>query len=471
MTSPSELLDRFDAALAETRSRQDEELVESPEEVISRFFEHLQGFVWIRRVVGGLFLCALVVMTGYFIWDVLPRHYTLHISGGDILSNRHRLVTVLRNEARRQGLNIVIQPISGTLANLEAVENRTVDVALIQGGLDMPLPNVRHVTSVQPEMVHLLVKPGIKSLTDLKGKRINVGGEKGGTQFIGEHFLSFSELAAEIDYHETFYSAEELTTLPDRKMPDAVVLISTLPSFLAEELIENRGYRLLEIPFPEALAMRYGWVAGATILAYTYGIQPPVPAVDTETLGINMFMVAHKDVPPKAILKLLDVLYSSGVSTALRHEFDPKTVTLPSGYPLSEGTESFLKRNDPLFSQENIEELQGYAGLLMGALTILMVVVRWLKGRSGDRGRIEQEFQGYIALVSDFNRVFPELLLQGESKTVLDALALRLLELRNAILQRTVAIKTLDPTLMAALTSCFETADSYIVEEVRTRRD
>lgn len=52
----------------------------------------------------------------------------------------------------------MVQPLSGSLAVLEAVNARTVDVALVQGGLDVPLPNVRHVTAVLPETVHMLAR-------------------------------------------------------------------------------------------------------------------------------------------------------------------------------------------------------------------------------------------------------------------------------------------------------------------------
>ena len=40
----------------------------------------------------------------------------------------------------------------------------TIDVAFIQGGLDVPQPNIQHVDRILPETLHLLIRGNIHSL-------------------------------------------------------------------------------------------------------------------------------------------------------------------------------------------------------------------------------------------------------------------------------------------------------------------
>ena len=41
-------------------------------------------------------------------------------------------------------------------------------------------------------------------------------------------------------------------------MPDAILLVSSVPSYLVEILVRKHHYQVMEIPFPESLALRHG---------------------------------------------------------------------------------------------------------------------------------------------------------------------------------------------------------------------
>ena len=448
----TELVKKLDNSLDALRRRQESGEDLDAEGLVDSLLERIQANTKLRSCFAVLAGLALLAAMAYFIWGLLPRSYNLSISGGDILSNRHQLAVALRDAGVKSGLHIAVQPISGTFAILEAVNERKVDVALIQGGLDVPLPNVRHVAMVMPETLHLLVRDNIKNLQDLRGKVINMGSAKGGTRVIGEQVLDFSELNLGVDYAPSTFSAEELLALPERRLPDAVLNISSVPSFVVEELVKLKGYHLLEIPFPKALAMRHGWVADSVLLPYTYKATPPVPAREITSLGVNLFMVCHKDVPPLAVLKLLDTLYSSAVGNSVRTEITPATITQPSGYPNADGTELFLKRNDPIFSEENLERLKALVGLLMSTLTFVLMAMRWLRGKGESRALVEEEFREYLELTArcqDFlaGDVSGQQPPESEQQEVL----WRMARLRAGVMERLAQIKTVEPHLLSAL--------------------
>ena len=460
----TDLLEKMDQATADLRLLQEEGGEINAEGFLEECLDRLRGYVWLRRVMAALVVLGLLAAMGYFLAGLWPRDHTLTISGGDILSNRHQLAMTLRKEGAKSGLHLIVRPMAGTFAILDAVNARAIDVAFIQGGLDAPLPNIRHVAGIIPETLHFLVRGDISSLMDLKGRTVNLGSSQSGTRIIGEQVLAFSELRLGVDYAPSAYSAEEMLAMPDAKLPDAVLNIATVPSFLAEELIKSRGFRLLEIPFPKALALRHGWVADTKILPYTYKTNPPVPDKEIQSLGVNLFLVAHKDVPDLAVLKLLDVLYSPGVRSVLRIHIDPDAINWPSGYPHSEGTERFLQRNEPLLSEENLDRFKAMFGLLMSGATFIMMGLRWLRGRGESRALVDREFRGYLRLAAHINEGLARMVdSQGMNREAICRLTRSLFLLRTALLERLAQVKTVNPDLVTPLLNGLDMAENALV--------
>ena len=166
-----------------------------------------------------------------------------------------------------------------------------------------------------------------------------------------------------------------------------------------DRLVRADGYDVLEIPFPESLALRYGWAANGQILGYTYNLDPPVPAKTISTVSVNTHLVAHAGTDPAAISKLLEVVYSPAVAAKLRLPFDEKSISIPSGYPLSPGTGVYLARNDSILTLETWNKLTSSFGLLMGFGGMFIVVLKWFRGAEPTPVYDDKEFHGYMAEV------------------------------------------------------------------------
>ncbi|WP_207458103.1 TAXI family TRAP transporter solute-binding subunit [Azospirillum sp. SYSU D00513] len=411
-----------------------------------------QGNELVRRCVGVLLIAALLGVSGYFVYDLMPRRYQLTITGGEILGNRHYLAKVLEEEAGEFGVALKIVPTRGSLEALEKLESGELDLALSQGGLEPTFENIVHAATIAPELIHFIVKPEIQGIQDLRGKVINLGGKSGGTRVVAQQILKMSELEEGVDYVETNFSAERIVTMRPEKLPDVVVNVSFQPSYLAEFLVQERGYRILEIPFPGPLALRLGWVADATILAYTYGVEPPVPEQDSRTIGVNLHLLANAGVPPRAVHALLDALYSPAVQSRLRMSFDEENIALPSGFPLSEGTTSFMARKEPFFSAEMMEDAQAGAGLLASLVSVLLIGVRWFRGKPIKEEFDDAEIKARIAAVAALEGELLELGRAGPvPRAELEALDRRLAALKTEALERIGALKLADPSLVPTL--------------------
>ncbi|HEY3448414.1 MAG TPA: TAXI family TRAP transporter solute-binding subunit [Myxococcales bacterium] len=351
------------------------------EKLLQRTLDFLQADRRIRVGLAVLLLGALGLVAGRSAYNLIPRHYTLTITGGDIVSNRHFLARILQAEAPRFGLTLIVEPVSSGSDALERVAQGKLDAAFVQGGTEQTYPNVDHVATVMPELVHLLVKPGLTGMGDLKGRSINMGLKGSPPRAIALTLLRFAGYAENIDYVETNFTAEQLLALPLKKMPDAILTVSSVPSYLVELLVKKHRYQVMEIPFPESLALRHGWAGNGTILAYTYDLSPVVPEKNIQTVAVNMHLVANSKADPKAVARLLEVLYSPSVENRLLQPIDPKRMMIPSGFPISAGVDTYLRRNDSFLTVELWKQAQGVFGLAMSFAGMALMVVRWLRGK------------------------------------------------------------------------------------------
>ena len=93
-------------------------------------------------------------------------------------------------------------------------------------------------------------------------------------------------------------------------LPDAIFHVDTLPSPMADELVRVAGYQIVPLPYATALhldnrrdhghadsQLENSRLESVTIPAYTYGINPPTPAANCETLGLRLLLIANKNTP------------------------------------------------------------------------------------------------------------------------------------------------------------------------------
>lgn len=419
-----------------------------PEDVIRRVLDTLYFDRRIRLAAGLVLLAALLAFAGTSIYRLVPRHYTLTVTGGDIVSNRHFLARILQGEAAKRDLTLVVEPVSTGLDMLERVSQGKLDAAFVQGGLEKAFPNVQHVATVMPELVHLLVKPGLRGMDDLKGRSVNMGAKNRAARTVALTLLRFAGYAENVDYVETNFTPEQLLALPLRKMPDAILTVSSVPSYLVEILVRKHRYQVVEIPFPESLALRHGWAANGTILAYTYDLAPPVPEKDIRTVAVNMHLVAHAKADPAALARLLEVMYSPAVGNRLLKPIDEARMMVPSGYPISAGVTEYLRRNDSVLTLETWKKLQGVLGLLVSLGGMGIVVVKWLRGAKGPVRYDDAELVGCLAEVVAIEKRALAMETAGAlAAEELAAMRRRLGELRISLLERYPQAKLQDPGL------------------------
>jgi TRAP-type uncharacterized transport system substrate-binding protein len=362
---------------------------------------------WVAPLVG---LGALGLAVYFYLGTPRQKSYQLKLSAGDALGARHQLAQLLKDEASAQGIHLELRETSGSEEALAQVNSHVLDLALVQGGLEeSAYPNVRQVATLHVELLHLLVKKELLEavsvhLSALEGKTVNLGAAGSGTHALASEVLSFAGLQPRIGAEKTGYIPTELTRRqmyaePDReRLPDAVFLVSSLPSNAARFLVQKRGYRLVPLPFGEAFALEplsaretaltqgeridKARTCATTIPAFTYSLDPAVPATALPTLGARLLLVAHKDVDREGIRRLVEATFAGQFAKLTRPPQDAKLMDVAPEYPWHDGTRLYQERNSPPLSGPLMDSAHKGFAILAAAVSGLFVLWQWAKQRS-----------------------------------------------------------------------------------------
>jgi TRAP-type uncharacterized transport system substrate-binding protein len=381
-------------------------------------------WVWVAPIAA---LSALALAFFFYYHSPRARHHGLSITAGSFQSTRHQLSQVLQRNVSGLGLELDPRETAGSEEALDLVNAHTLDLAFVQGGLRVDgRPNVRQVATLNMEPLHLLVKTELAEkvtahLTALDGKTVNLGAVGSGTHSLAIEVLRFAGLHPQEPgrsggYVGTAMSRHDFASIKDRTgWPDAIFLVSSLPSETAKVLVHEHDYRLVPLAFGEAFSLdalngtdsshghrrsmvEKGRIGATTIPAFVYQVEPPVPAVPLPALGTRLLLVAHRDVNVEAVRRLVDAVYSTEFASASRPPLDVKLLDLPPELPWHEGTRIYLERNTPVVSGVLMDSAHKGFAILAAAASGLFVLWQWLKQRNRflrDRG-----FNKYISEVT-----------------------------------------------------------------------
>ena len=252
----------------------------------------------------------------------------------------------------RDSLSLGVLESDGSMANLRALRDGDVDLALVQGGLSVYSNDIVALANIDREFAHIIVPVGssIETFRDLAGKRVYVGPEQSGSADLAKTAfgaLSFDPMPVLVNGP----SADAATAL-DSGSAEAALFVYRLRAPAMDELLATERYRL--VPIPEAAS-----IAGFTTGCYAdyiphsiYGPNhelPPMRIGALSTLAVNMVVAARQDAAPGTVRAVLDALYSRSFRrVASMPHLDEEYGRSVDELPLHAAAQRFYSRNDPV---------------------------------------------------------------------------------------------------------------------------
>ncbi len=422
-----------------------------------------RGGGWVALALG---LAAIAVAIAITVGTSRRPVYHATLTAGPLGTTRSLVARALVDAASAHGFDARLVETSATEDELERVNAGKVDFAMVAG--TYRIKNYRHVREVMPlhvEALHLLVKEELagavgSTLGGLRGRTVDLGPPGSTTAAMAGAVMAFAGLSTRDAGTGNAYNArhleqqevEDLLARGDRAaMPDAVFHLATLPSKIARWLVRSGHYRLVPLPFADAFRLNAlieegpgkgpaievdrGSVIDTVVPAYTYTMEPPLPAEPMHTLGSRLLLVANDRVPPGAVERMLDAVFSTRFAHVTYPPLDNSLLRLPPRLALHPGRVKYFENNLPILTNAKVDQINntlGILGALVGAGWFL-----WQWWRQQMQARRDLVFGSYMQQVAGIERQAAELELSSALRLdPLIDLQRELLRLRSEALDR-----------------------------------
>ena len=201
-----------------------------------------------------------------------------------------------------KGMNASAQATGASVANVNMLKDGSVDIAFIQNDIayyaangkemfkDNKVENIRGIAALYPETVQFVTTAdkGIKSIADLKGKKVAVGASGSGAeanarQILGAYGLTYDDI--DVQY---LSFGEAADALKDGNV-DVGVVVAGFPTAAIQDLAANKSAALVNIDAEHAdkLMKQYPYFTKITVPKGTY----PGQEEDVNTVAVKCVIV------------------------------------------------------------------------------------------------------------------------------------------------------------------------------------
>lgn len=201
-----------------------------------------------------------------------------------------------------QGMNASAQSTGASVANVNMLKDGSVDIAFIQNDIayyaaegkemfkDNKVESLRGLAALYPETIQFVTTQdkGIKSIADLKGKKVAVGASGSGAEANARQILNaYGITYDDIDVQYLSFG-EAASALKDGNV-DAGVVVAGFPTAAIQDLAANKSAQIVNIDpqVVEKLKAEYPYYTAMTIPAGTY----PGQDADVSTVAVKCVIV------------------------------------------------------------------------------------------------------------------------------------------------------------------------------------
>lgn len=217
----------------------------------------------------------------------------------------------------------IAEPTAGSVANVKYMKNKQIELALMQSDiawdafnginsfLNSPFKELRVIASLYSEKIQIAVRADstVKTLADLKGKKIAVGEKDSGSAAGVIQILNMAGLKAgedyELVYEKLFKSTESLAD----GYVDAVYYVGGVPADAFSRLSAKVPVRLISIPAEviKKIVKDFPYYSTETITANSYKGQNET----VNTLGFKALLTCTEAMPEEDVITMLTIIYNN----------------------------------------------------------------------------------------------------------------------------------------------------------------
>ncbi|MBQ6005564.1 MAG: TAXI family TRAP transporter solute-binding subunit [Selenomonadaceae bacterium] len=255
----------------------------------------------------------------------------INIATGGTAGTYYPIGGAIAEVLNKNGMNASAQSTGASVANINMLKDKQVELAIVQNdityyavnGEEMfkeggKIENLNGIASLYPETCQFIVREdsGIKSITDLKGKRVAVGAAGSGAEANARQILEAYGITYD-DVNEQFLSfAEGSYALKDGTV-DAAFVTAGYPTASVQDIASQNKIRLLPVGDEQIkkLSEKYPFYTKTTVPAGTYqGFDQEV-----QTVSVMAILVANDKIDAALGEKLTKAIFDNLDKIAAAH--------------------------------------------------------------------------------------------------------------------------------------------------------
>ncbi|MBP2294572.1 TAXI family TRAP transporter solute-binding subunit [Azospirillum rugosum] len=256
------------------------------------------------------------------------------------------------------GAKVTVQATKASVENLNLLQAGRGEIAFTLGdslsqawkgdeeaGFKSKLEKLRTIAAIYPNYIQIVASKdsGVKTLADLKGKRISVGAPKSGTELNARAIFGAAGLTYK-DFAKTEYLpfAESVDLIKNRQL-DATLISAGLGVAAIKDLATSQDITIVSVPADVVEKVGDPAYIAETIPANSYSGQ----AEAVPTAAVRNLLVTHSGVSDDAAYAMTKSLFENLDALAAAHvaakQIKLDASTLKSPVPLHPGAAKFYK--------------------------------------------------------------------------------------------------------------------------------
>ena len=272
---------------------------------------------------------------------------TLRIATGPSAGVYHAIGQGIAEVLRRKVPNaqVTVRMSDGGYQNASLLERGEVDLALTQN--DVAFHAVKtdrvlgarstHIAALclfyqEPVQIVVSRKANIKSIADLRGKKIALGLPQSGSRFSSEVLLAYFGLKP-TDYIPTYADIDAVRQLVDGSM-HAVITWRAIPTPALEDVFKSGQVALLSLDPASTRGLRIAnpFLVPFDIPAHVYANQDAI----VSTMSAKSMLVGRSDLPDGLVTQILEAIFGS-IPDLIAHHPRASEIKLASAWKLDDG--------------------------------------------------------------------------------------------------------------------------------------
>lgn len=334
-------------------------------------------------------LSFLLLFAGLFavLWVLIPPPpKNIEMATGFPTGLYYQFGERLKTELNEEGVNLQIKATGGTLDNLELLRDPKsgVGFAMIQGGVAniSQYPNLVSIAGMFYEPIWVWYRDTsfkgdggqVRTLSQLKGKRVSIGNDGSGTLALSQAMLKLSGITEKEIQAERLNPDEAIKKLNHGEL-DAVIIVAAAEAPILKQFYTIPGVRLMNFDQADAYARNLPYLSKVSVPRGLLSIEYDLPRQDIQVLAATATLVAQDSISPAMVSLLLGASYDILKSYSRLQKAGEFPSSSGLDFPLQIDAEIYLK-DGPSFLHRHLPFWTAvWVGRLMKILIPMLVIL------------------------------------------------------------------------------------------------